>query len=1103
MIKVAIVGAGRGGSELLRVFHTNGEVRIVGINDKRRDAPGLELAKQWNIFIAEDVKGLYEQKPDIIINTTGDPLVGEAIKADAPYHIEVIEGTSARFLWELVKRQQEARGDLSAMYQNGILITKAESLHQAMDEILKTATRITGTPAGSIALKDNDEMVMIAQRGLSPEFFKQKRWRPRAQGLTALILNSTEPVEFDDIDKEPLFEGTNIIKEGIKSLLATPLLLDSTTIGILYLNDFKPRKFTERHKDLIRLFSTFAAQAIEKFKLIHNLDESLSYLESILNDSHDMIVTTDKEGRIVRFSKGGERILGYTEEELRGRKASDLYADPAERTRLLGIIRQRGAVCNYETTLIRKDGSPVEISLTISRLKDRKGNVIGTVGVSKDITEDKRIREELRIKNKELEELTQRLEEKVLERTKELERINNDLKKSNQIKARLIANMSHELKTPLHSIIGFSEVLLEKTSGETDDRQRRYVTNILNSGRHLLQLVNNVLDLARIEAGRLQLSYESFYVDNTIDEVMMVLKPFADKKLISLTTERPHESIELFADKVKFKQILYNLLSNAIKFTPDRGKVGIKVDKVVADDLIPWAPKGKEFIKISVWDTGMGIKEDDQERIFEEFEQVDQSRSVEGVGLGLAMTKKLVELHGGHIDLDSSPGRGSTFSIYLPAVKTDIVKEQAVEPEPYIPISSVTGGEAPLVLVVEDDLPTSELLTLHLTDAGYRVAHAYDGIEAIEKAKSLQPFIISLDVMLPKKNGWEVLQALKSDPDTKDIPVIINSVIDNKELGFALGAADYLVKPVDRETLLGKFKEVSLLSKKRRYPIGILLASDDISTQRDVGSFLEAEGFVVHMAKSKDVLNLAMATRPHLTLIDLDMPNGLEVITQLRENPATKNIPLFALTSSFIPAQDIMMTGGRVERFLKKDALSSKELIRHIRELEMLYPQRAGLIDEITGVFTTRYLYLRLTQEIHRSTRYKIPLILGLIDIDHFGDYVQKNGYYYGNLVLKKVAELIGKNVRGSDVVTRYGGDAFMLILTNTLLPSGMTICKRLISIIHDYPFLNEERVINGRLTASMGITVFEGGSVEELIRSAEKALALAIERGRNRIEVV
>ena len=343
---------------------------------------------------------------------------------------------------------------------------------------------------------------------------------------------------------------------------------------------------------------------------------------------------------MLNSQKAGGRILGYRVDEVIGRNAADFYVDKEERAKILEALKEEGAVYNYETKLQKKDGSQVDISLTISRLRDKAGNIIGTVGVSKDITEEKQLREKLKEKNKELEELTQGLEEKVLERTRELERINKVLQRSNEIKARFIANMSHELKTPLHSIIGFSEVLIDRTYGDLNEKQQRHVGNILISGRHLLHLVNNILDLAKIEAGRIELSYETFSVKAVIDEVLMVIRHLADKSLIEVKTDISYEVSNFTADKVKFKQILYNLLSNAIKFTPESGKVGIKVEKLIGRDLVPWAIKGQEFLKLSVWDTGIGIRPDDKERVFEEFEQIDPSRATEGTGAWFVLNKE-------------------------------------------------------------------------------------------------------------------------------------------------------------------------------------------------------------------------------------------------------------------------------------------------------------------------------------------------------------------------------------------------------------------------------------------------------------------------------
>ena len=404
MLKIAVIGAGKGGSALLDIFHTNGSVEIVGVTDRDKNAPGLNLAKEWSIFIAEDIKELYGQKPDIVINATGKPEISKFIVDNFPYPSEVLEGKSAKLLWELVNRQQASKKDMEVLYQNGLLITKAKNLKQVLDEVLRSAMELTETPAGSIALFEGGELIMATQQGLSKGFLKNPRWKPRGNGVTRHILKQKGPVEFSNIDKEPIYENTNILKEGIKSILASPLQIGGDMVGILYLDDFKPREFTERHKNLISLFSTFAAQAIHKYKLIHKLEESLAYFQGILDDSQDMIITTDQEGCIVKFSRGGERILGYKADEIIGKNASELYVCKGERTSILETIKKKGAIYNYETKLIKKDGSSVDISLTISELRDKTDNVIGTVGVSKDITEEKRIRKEIKNKNEELEQ---------------------------------------------------------------------------------------------------------------------------------------------------------------------------------------------------------------------------------------------------------------------------------------------------------------------------------------------------------------------------------------------------------------------------------------------------------------------------------------------------------------------------------------------------------------------------------------------------------------------------------------------------------------------------------------------------------------------------
>lgn len=1104
MIKVAIVGAGDAGSSLLDIFLNNGAVKTVGITDEDRGAPGIEIARSKGIFVADNIEELCNLSPDIIINTTGDKRFGGSIPGKAS-DIEIIEGTGANFLRRLVERQKKARQDMEALFENGLALTSANSLGDVLSATLEMALKLTGMPAGSIALCEREEMVLAASEGLATSSSSLRRWKPRPNGLTSFILSRKEPVAIEDIADYPFIDNYGVIKDGIKSILAYPLMVRGNMVGILYLDDFIPRQFSGRQKNLIRLFGIQAAQAIDKsrildelYRVVADLDETTAYLRGVLEDSQDMIVATDMEGRIVEFSHGGERILGYSRDEVIGRVASDLYANREEREEILDTLRKTGIVCNHETSLLRKDGSAVDISLTISRLRDKKGKVIGTVGVSKDITEEKRLRNELKA-------LNASLEDKVVERTRELEKINIELSRANQIKARFISNMSHELRTPLNSILGFSEILIEKTFGDLNEKQLRYVSNISSSGKHLLQLVNNILDLAKIESGKLELLCETFDLKEAIDEVVMIMSFLASRKSVTVNVNMDPDLKTFYADKIKLKQILYNLVSNAIKFTPEGGGVGIQVRGTVnSDHLLPWALEGQQFVKVTVWDKGIGIKTEDADRIFEEFEQADpsMSRNFQGTGLGLSLTKRLIELHGGRISVSSTYGEGSEFVFYLPVVS----ERKEAKPREVTSFSDTypwLKKEAPLVLVVEDDLPTSEILTIHLSKAGYRVAHAYDGVEAVSKARELKPFAVTLDVMLPKKDGWEVLQELKTDEGTNTIPVLIHSIVDNQDLAYTLGASDYLLKPVDRNVLLGKLSELTLnKGGVESLPMSILLMSSDPATQDYVSSFAVNNGFVFHSASGQEEgMELALTTRPSAILADLDSP-GLEAIKKLKSNAATAGIPVFALTDRDLPVDERLNMAGQIERIVKRDTLAGRDLVMHLKDLEVMHPRRAGLLDELTELFNHRYFHLRLAQEVSRSVRYRLPLTLLLLDIDNFSVYIQNNGTYRGNLALKKIALMLKKNARGADVVVRYGGDAFCIILPNTLLSAGIALSRRFAALIRDHPFYCEETQPLGRMTVSIGVASFESQSPEELTSNVETALADAVRKGGDSMEV-
>jgi signal transduction histidine kinase/HAMP domain-containing protein len=402
-------------------------------------------------------------------------------------------------------------------------------------------------------------------------------------------------------------------------------------------------------------------------------------------------------------------------------------------------------------------------------------------------------------------ELNQNLERKVLERTHELEVTNVKLKKADRMKSEFLANMSHELRTPLNAVIGFAEILRDGICGELNENQKSAVIDIYESGKHLLQMINDILDLSKVEAGRMELQLEEFSLKTALDEVQSIVKDMANKKKLNMQVFIPDDIPYLCADQIKFKQIMYNLLSNAIKFTVEGG---ITIDAEYDD----------EKFTVSVQDTGIGIDSKDHEVIFDEFRQLDssQSRQYEGTGLGLALTKRLVGLHSGKIWVESEGlGHGSKFSFTIPqiiGIQEQKITDENYNHEPiYIPIGKPTKGKK--ILVVEDNEHAAQLLCIYLTEAGYDAEIAVDGEEAIAKAKEIKPFAITLDIMLPKKDGWQIMQDLKSFPDTRHIPIIIVSIVDDESLGFSLGAVGYLVKPLDKEQLIGILEKLELAAK--------------------------------------------------------------------------------------------------------------------------------------------------------------------------------------------------------------------------------------------------------------------------------------------------
>ena len=1128
---IVLIGAGKNGHAILSVLLKECDIDIIGVADSDPEAPGLELARQWDIPVSGDFKEFLDKKPDIVITAITDPSLTDEIEKYKAPNTEVVGSICARLISELLGKRLAAEEkakylfeETRELYRIGVVLTSANSLEEILDTLLREATRSLKAPAGSIALYDEAKVCLSlsSSLGFSPDFSQVSTWKLRKGGITDHILGKRVPTVIPDVADYSFVANTILLREGVRSIVAVPLFVNEVITGILYIDDFRPRSWTEREVEFITLLGIQAAYAIEKFRLIGEISGAKTYLKNVLENSADIIMTTNIETEIVEFNSGASRKLGFTREEITGKKADTLWANPLERQEVLKILERDGYVANYETQLKTKHGGSIDVSLTLSTLTDGEGKVLGTVGISKDITEKKKLETAIEERSLELQELNENLEYKVSTRTKDLEQANRELERSNMLKSRFISTISHELRTPLNSILGFSELLLEEASGPLTERQKRHIANIYTSGTHLLELINNVLDIAKIESGKLELHYESFLVSHIFTEVEAVIRSLTNKKRQTLAI-RTVDAPFIVADRVKFKQILYNLLSNAVKFTPEGGRIALEAEITNTANMpsqargLPFFSEKSKFLIISVKDSGIGIKREDLDRIFSEFEQVDNSlsRKYDGTGLGLALTRRLIELHGGEIFVESDEGMGSTFTMVMPLsgtmdveepapVREDAGKETFLNDEEVRPM--FRSGAPPLILVVEDDPAASEVLTLFLAHGGYRIAHASNGDEALQRIRELKPFTVLLNVMLPGKDGLEVLQEVKCDPELKDIPIVISSVTDNKELGFALGASDYIMKPVDKISLLRKMEELSSCVNKRKGELTILCIAEHEDTLDLLKFYLEPAQYNVITANSgKKVIEKVVKHRSDLIILDLMMSemDGFETMQELKANNITVNIPILALTAQDLSADAKLSLAGKIVNFVRKSCFSKEDLLLYIRNLELTYPARAGLLDKVSGLPDHCYFHIRVAKEITRAGRYKGTFTNIVLNLDNFTDYIRAHGIHRANVCIRKIAEFLRKSLRSSDVVTRNSIDEFAVILANTPKNTAVIVAKRFLAYVERYPFYGEQIMPQQKVTASISVVNYPGdaSSSDEIILKSHQLLRKAKSKGGRRIE--
>ncbi|OGR88528.1 MAG: hypothetical protein A3A86_05425 [Elusimicrobia bacterium RIFCSPLOWO2_01_FULL_60_11] len=518
--------------------------------------------------------------------------------------------------------------------------------------------------------------------------------------------------------------------------------------------------------------------------------------------------------------------------------------------------------------------------------------------------------------------------EKALEKKRMSSEITS-LKELNRMKSEFLANMSHELRTPMNAIIGYSSLMLDKIYGELTAKQEQGLRRISANSNNLLQLINNILDISKLSAGKMPLYLEDCSLNEVVLDVVEMMEALAREKNITLIFEKSPE-VRMSTDKTRVKQILINLIGNAVKFTAKGG---------VAVSLEPAASGGIDLV---VTDTGIGMREENLKIIFEEFRQADASTTREygGTGLGLAIVKKLAGLLGGEVSVKSSPGNGSRFSVHLPVKEPAGVLEAGVTGLRDGAIEKDPAAQK-LVLSIDDDPEVLRLLRDNLLGTGFKVVGAQNGDEGIALAKQLKPFAITLDILMPHRDGWSVLQALKSDPGTQSIPVIIVSIIENKTLGYSLGVSDYLLKPFDRKDLIERFRRLEFTQDKK-----VLVVDDDDGLNLLLQTMLRKEGYQVLSASGGgEAIQTIEREHPHIVLLDLMMPgvSGFEVLESIAANPALEDVEVVIVTAKSLTPEEIRDLQKRSRTIIEKGSKSLKEVISVVRaKLERVKAEAAA-----------------------------------------------------------------------------------------------------------------------------------------------------------------